>query len=1011
MKRILSLLLIILFSISLMTGQTREQLIQKAKQCYSQGLTYSQNKQYDKAISCLTQAADIYKNISQINYAIINLAISDIYIKQSKLDSALAVLNTIRPIIESYKNGQTKFAASLFDKYGQVYTELNKIDSAKKYYFKALEISKAVNGEMSPQTAGIYGNLGNMYASVGNYEQAKYFLKLSEKIYEKTLGENSPELALTLSNLANIYKNTGNYDEALEIMKRASRLIAKFYGENSYEYAKALINIGNIYIEKEEYELALEYVTNAMDIIINIFGSQSTEVAETYYILGLIYTERQQYDKAIQFYIAALNIYKTVLPPNHPTIIGLYNNIAVVYRSLGNYETANEYYHYSLNALKKNNPNDYRIPIIYTNIAAIYYTNGQTDSAVYYYNLAINHFLKIYNIHNPNLIKPFINLGYVYMKKGDYRKALEYFQKSIVANCPSYNDYNYFDNPPITEFYSGVKLLEALSNKAAAFIKLYRETDSIEYLHLAYNTSLIADTLANELRQTIITEKDKLMLNSTTIKIYENAIFLARELAKLYPSQKQEYLNKAFYFGERNKAGLLVEAMNAAKAQKIAGIPDSLIQKEKMLREAIAYYENQLSKLQEYSKESFYRQQLFKYKTMYRQLIHYFEQNYPKYYKIKYSPNFVRIEKLQTVLKPEQAIISYFYGNENLYIFVITRDTFYIAISRSSNVADTVTKMYKNIKVNSNQGIANYASAAFQLFKMIFPDYLPPQIKHLIIIPDDILNIVPFEALLQNDNLPADPYNFADYPFLIKSFAISYSYSSYLFYTLHYGNIPAVKGFDFLGIAPGFINTTTRTINGITLSPLPGSIEEVKTIATDFTDNGFYSKILIDSAATETNFKHLDLTNYKIIHISTHGLIYSDHPEWSALAFYKETAPDDGFLYVGEIYNLKINSSLVTLSACETGLGKISRGEGVIGLSRAFFYAGAQNMIISLWQVSDLATRDLMIQFYGDLLKQYDYINENTRYYKALQQAKLQMINSDKWGHPYFWSSFILIGE
>ena len=146
---------------------------------------------------------------------------------------------------------------------------------------------------------------------------------------------------------------------------------------------------------------------------------------------------------------------------------------------------------------------------------------------------------------------------------------------------------------------------------------------------------------------------------------------------------------------------------------------------------------------------------------------------------------------------------------------------------------------------------------------------------------------------------------------------------------------------------------------------------------------------------------------YSYVHLATHGVVDAVNPELSQV-FLNNTETDkqnDNHLYSGEIYNLKINAKLVSLSACETGLGKMSDGEGIIGLSRALLYAGAQSVNVSLWKVSDSSTADLMVNFYQNI------IQNNKNHTLALQQAKTSLLNSENFSAPYFWAAFILVGN
>jgi CHAT domain-containing protein len=151
-----------------------------------------------------------------------------------------------------------------------------------------------------------------------------------------------------------------------------------------------------------------------------------------------------------------------------------------------------------------------------------------------------------------------------------------------------------------------------------------------------------------------------------------------------------------------------------------------------------------------------------------------------------------------------------------------------------------------------------------------------------------------------------------------------------------------------------------------------------------------------------------ELSRYRIIHFATHGMLNSEHPLLSGLAFSlinKNGVPQDGFLRMHEIYNLRLPADLVVLSACQTALGEEIKGEGLVGLTRGFMHAGAQRVVASLWQVDDVATADLMQRFYRGMLK------ENLRPAAALRAAQIEMSKSPRWSSPYYWAGFVMQGE
>ena len=188
------------------------------------------------------------------------------------------------------------------------------------------------------------------------------------------------------------------------------------------------------------------------------------------------------------------------------------------------------------------------------------------------------------------------------------------------------------------------------------------------------------------------------------------------------------------------------------------------------------------------------------------------------------------------------------------------------------------------------------------------------------------------------------------------------------------------------------------------MNQLPDSETEINEIELLFLGNNCQPTIQLKEDASEANFKNENLSNYRFVHFATHGQVNESEPALSRI-FLTPNEDQDGSLYTGEIYNLNINADLVTLSACETGLGKVAKGEGIVGLSRALQYAGANNIIVSLWQVADASTAQMMIEFY-----KYNLNNDHHGYNSALRQAKLQLLNSEQYSRPYFWAPFILVG-
>jgi CHAT domain-containing protein len=271
---------------------------------------------------------------------------------------------------------------------------------------------------------------------------------------------------------------------------------------------------------------------------------------------------------------------------------------------------------------------------------------------------------------------------------------------------------------------------------------------------------------------------------------------------------------------------------------------------------------------------------------------------------------------------------------------------------------------------------------------------LGKEIEELIIIPAGRLGTIPIEALLTAE--VENNSNYESFPYLIKDYRINMQYAATLYeQSIRQNNNDLTD--DICLVAP-------VDFDDYGLPMLPGTATEVDAISSIFKDRSLPSSIYLHSDANEGITKLDNFTGSKYLHFATHGVVNENKPELSQI-YLAANQTEDGNLYSGEIYNLQLKADLVTLSACQTGLGKVYKGEGIIGLSRALVYSGANNLIVSLWSVADQSTSQLMVDFYSDL------INNGSSYSYGLQQAKLKMIASNDYSAPYYWAPFILIGN
>ncbi len=340
------------------------------------------------------------------------------------------------------------------------------------------------------------------------------------------------------------------------------------------------------------------------------------------------------------------------------------------------------------------------------------------------------------------------------------------------------------------------------------------------------------------------------------------------------------------------------------------------------------------------------------------------------------------VDDIQTkLLKDKAVLVEYFYGKKNIYQFVITND----GLNLNKIILDEIAKkhitgfihLFDSASIINND-ISKFTSAAFKLYNVLNFSKVSG-FKNVIIIPDGLLNFIPFEALLTSKT---NTTSFSRMPFVMQRQSIVYNTST-TFY-LKEGGTNNVN--TLLGIFPVF----EKTNNSLTYS-----IDEANVIKEEMDATLF----LREQATKETFIKNS--SNYGIIHLSTHASS-GDFSISANIDFYKNT------MSLNELYSLNLNTNLVVLSACETGIGKLYKGEGAMSIARGFQYAGAQNILFSLWQINDLSTSKIMQSFY----KNY---SDNRSANVSNRQSKLDYLEDDTISNikksPYYWSAFVYYGE
>ncbi len=864
---------------------------------------------------------------------------------------------------------------------------LKKIDSLitiGNYPLGMLEVEKNLKSESSETiTALLKTKKAELYLYQGDFAMASDALRM--------ISSTDPFVqAVVLSISGKISLTKGRFDLAKDDLESALGLYKSINQESSPEAIQCLASLASYYVATGKYNQAEEFETAALQLKLKVKGENSEEVAASYNNLGLIYLASDP-DKAIEYYEKALSTYQKIHNEYHPKMAIANTNLGIAYNQLKLFGDAINYFEAAKKIWEKIYPNGHpNQSIVLRNLGRAYALQKNQKVATDYYSQAIAIYQKAYGNKHPDLAGTYNELGSIYLGQANYDDAITNFQRALIANSPSFASEDVRTNPTGTEFYNPSVLVYSLNLKAQALEEKYiGKTLRLEDLKMALNCLYLSDSLIDEIRHQSADENDKLSLGSRAAEVYEDGVRIAMIISEnvLRP---QAYLEKAFYFAEKSKSAVLQESIADAQAKSFSGIPAALLEEEKVIKSTIALLTQKLAQKPSEQEIQPLRKQLFDANASYRSFTNRLEKEYPNYFNLKFSKPTLKVSEIQRAITDTTAVLSYFIAEKNnkLYLFQITRSALKVkTVSLPLNV-DRTLKGFTNSVLYSE--FNTYQKSANTLSPILLPS-LPTSISELIIIPTGKLGTLPFEALATSRIKGTD---FRQVPYAIQRFSISYEFSSSLLLQ---------KKESALSASPSiFLCAPIKFDSQTGLSELPGTQKEVNTIAQLFQGR---NKSVLFADADEVTIKSPELASYQYLHFATHGIVDEINPESSKI-FLSASAKEDGNLYAGEIYNLNLNAQLTVLSACQTGLGKISKGEGVIGLSRALIYAGSQTIIVSFWSVADESTSLLMTDFYTLLLQQ-----KKNNFKRALQLAKIKMIQSGNYTAPFYWAPFVMIGK
>ena len=907
-------------------------------------------------------------------------------------------------------NAQNNPSTALIQRYALAaanFESQQMIDSAVYYHHKVADLY--YQSDQLYEYINSFTNIADLFITQGKYQEALQWLDSAYNKPVSSFRNEDERLALLEWHLFKGYafEQLGDFVSARTVYESARLKLVNNENYEDFYVGKFLYQpLGNIYTRLGDHEEAIELLERFKEISFK-YGDNNA-AAQAINDLGIIYKILDRRNLAITEYQAALGF-----PGLGPSTIGLLkSNLATAYYEVQNLRQglicANE----AITTFEKTIEEGTGSTQIYGYLAWTYNLLGLIYTDKEKFDEAVKHFQKSLDMSvfaygttkRREIAKIYISIGELFLAQNQPEKSLEYFQealKSVVANFEATDP---GINPDIDQLYPENTIFEAMDGKSRAFKMMYSQSPDNRYLNLALANYQLIRHVERLLRMDFQHESSKLLLTEESHMRSEQALEVANQLYGI--TQDSIYVEEAFQIIENNKASVLLESVKDLKNKDFANIPNWLLNKEQQLRSMRSIHQKQLleHKLVAGGDSGVIKglqSKMYQLDNELQAIEDKLKQEFPNYHQLKNASNEpISISDIRKLVVDKQSdLIEYFVGSRAIYIVHMSKNrTNLIKVEKDITFENQVLALINmvvggNIATSSPDEFRKLGNAVHE--KLISPLRIERKTKNLIIIPDGVLGYLPFDILIGNSD--HKNLNYSNLPYLINSYTFSYAFSAgVLFENQNYQAKRDAKR-AFLGVAPVY-GESSQFVH------LPFSKSEVEAI-----QQQLGGEILLGKEATKAKFKSM-ARGYRILHISTHAATIDSLPLYSWIGF--SDAPtqnqDHYKLYLSELYAMNLGAELAVLSACETGRGRYSRGEGIMSLARGFAYAGCQSIVTTLWPVNDATTAGIMEKF-------YHYLKQGQSKSKALRNAKLDYLENgtvDELGaHPFFWGAFIPIGN
>src|SRR6266540_1221139 len=917
--------------------------------------------------------------------------------RAGKYDEALPLVERGLEIRERLLGTEHRDVAAAIDSLAGIYTGRGEYVNAEPLYRRALDIREKTLGKDHPDTARSLNNLADLYQYRGKYVEAEPLYKRALDIYEKALGKDHPNTARSLNSLAILYNRQGKYGEAEPLFKRVLDINEKALGKDHPDTATSLNNLAILYNRQGKYGEAEPLFKRVLDINEKALGKDHPDTATSLNNLAVLYASQGKYVEAEPLHKRALDIREKALGKDHPYTAVSLNNLAIIYQKQGKYVEAEPLYKRALDikekSLGKDHPNT---ALSLNNLAGLYLEQGKYVEAEPLYKRALDIREKALGKDHPYTANSLDNLAVLYTAKGELVQAVKF---QSLANAAS-------------ERNLARNLVIGSERQKLAYLATFSEqSDRTVSLHLQ---SAPDDPTPRNLAATLILQRKGRALDAT--------------------SQNLNALRSRFNAEDQALLDRLTETRSQIARLVLSGPQKMTIEQH---RDRIKALEDQADKDEA---------------DISRRSDEFRAQSLP-----------VTLEAVRAAIPSDSALIEFAsyrpfnakatrgdeaYGQPRYVAYVLRHEgeIEWKELGDAKSIDTAIATLRKALRDPRRGDVKRPARAVdAKVFQPVRP--LLGDVSRLLISPDGSLNLVPFAALVDEGRRYA-----------VERYSISYLTSGRDLLRLQVAR--ESRGGPLVVAAPDFgrrsqveaarlgkqekdasegevkAESARSAIKELFFPPLPYAEREGEAL------QGLLPGATLLTKGQATKAALGQVRSPKLLHIATHSFFLDDQqltsadergaraliddPERAlqrleqsgvriespllrsglALAGANEHKEDDnGILTALEVTGLNLwGTKLVALSACDTGVGEVKNGDGVHGLRRALVLAGAETLVMSLWAVSDKATRELMVAYYGRL-KQGQGRGE------ALRRVQLEMLKNMNRRHPYYWASFIQSGE